>query len=161
YKYVESNFWETEAAVNAALTGCYAPLTYSGLFGGEATPLWEETASPNAYNYSNSMGFNFIAEGKQEPSSTGIIPNSYHDCYTGIGRCNTFLDHAGQVPIEEATFDRMRGEAHFLRALYYFELENYYGGVPLILDPPDKETQGQLPRTPREEVVQQVLKDLD
>lgn len=161
YKYVESNFWETEAAVNAALTGCYAPLTYSGLFGGEATPLWEETASPNAYNYSNSMGFNFIAEGKQEPSSTGIIPNRYHDCYTGIGRCNTFLDHAGQVPIEEATFDRMRGEAHFLRALYYFELENYYGGVPLILDPPDKETQGQLPRTPREEVVQQVLKDLD
>jgi len=161
YKYVESTFWKTEAAVNAALTGCYAPLGYAGLFGGEATPLWEETASPNAYNYSNSMGFNFIAEGKQEPSSTGIIPGRYHDCYTGVGRCNSFLAHAGKVPIEAKTFDRMRGEVHFLRALYYFELENYYGGVPLILDPPDKDTQSDLPRTPREEVVAQVLKDLD
>ena len=160
-KYVESNFWESEAAVNAALNGCYEVLTTAGLFGGEATPLWEETASPNAYNYSNSMGFNFIAEGKQESASTGIIPSRFHDCYSGVGRCNTFLAHAGQVPIEADVFDRMRGEVHFLRALYYFELENYYGGVPLILDPPNKETQADLPRTPREEVVAQVIKDLD
>ena len=160
-KYVENNFWKTEAAVNAALTGCYGPLATAGLFGGEATPLWEETASPNAYNYSNSMGFNFIAEGKQESSSTGIISSRYHDCYMGIGRCNTFLNHQGDVPMDEETFNRMKGEALFLRALYYFELENYYGGVPLILDPPDKETQGQLPRTPREEVVAQIVKDLD
>lgn len=160
-KYVEGNFWKSEAAVNAALTGCYAVLTYSGLYGGDATPLWEETASPNAYNYGNSMGFNAIAEGTQESSSSGIIPTRYHDCYSGIGRCNTFLAHAGQVPLDPDIYARMRGEVHFLRALFYFNLENYYGGVPLILDPPDVATQGELPRTPREEVVKQVLSDLD
>jgi hypothetical protein len=40
-------------------------------------------------------------------------------------------------------------------------LENYYGGVPLVLDPPDRETQSELPRASREEVVAQVLADLD
>ena len=69
FKYNEGNFWESEAAVGAALSGCYNPLTTDGLFGGDATPLWEETATPNAYNYSNAIGFNLIAEGRQQSRS--------------------------------------------------------------------------------------------
>lgn len=160
-KYVESNFWESQAAVDAALNGCYAVLTYSGLYGGDATPLWEETASPNAYNYSDAMGFNIIAEGRQMSSSSGIIQSRWTHCYAGIGRCNTYLFREGDVAMDEDLRKRMRAEVHFLRALYYYMLENYYGGVPLILDPPDKDTQSDLPRTPREEVVQQILSDLD
>lgn len=161
-RYVESNFWNSQKAADAALSGCYNVLTYSGLFGGDATPLWEEGASSNAYTYSNSMGFNFIAEGQQSASSTGIIPARWHDCYTGIGRCNSFLVHVDEVPgMDDAIKERMKGEALFLRALYYFMLENYYGGVPLVLDPPDRETQTNLPRNSREEVVQQIIADLD
>ena len=160
-KYNEGNFWESEAAVGAALSGCYNPLTTDGLFGGDATPLWEETATPNAYNYSNAMGFNLIAEGRQQSSNGGIIAQRWHDSYVGIGRCNTFLANVDKVEMSEETRTRMKGEAHFLRGLYYFMLENYYGGVPLILDPPNLETQADLPRTPREEVVAQVIKDLD
>ncbi len=160
-RYVESNFWSSATAAEAGLSGCYAPLTYTGLFGGDATPLFEETASPNAYNYSNAIGFNFIAEGKQMPSSDGIIQSRYNDCYKGIGRCNTFLVKVDEVDMDEATRARMKGEAKFLRGLYYFMLENYYGGVPLVLDPPDRATQSELPKAAREEVVSQILTDLD
>ena len=160
-KYNEGNFWESEAAAEAALSGCYSTLTSDGLFGGDATPLWEETASPNAYNYSNAMGFNLIAEGRQQSSNGGIIAQRWHDCYVGIGRCNTFLANVDKVEMSETTRARMKAEARFLRGLYYFMLENYYGGVPLILDPPNLETQADLPRTPREEVVAQILTDLD
>jgi hypothetical protein len=160
-KYNEGNFWESEAAVGAALSGCYNPLTTDGLFGGEATPLWEETATPNAYNYSNAMGFNLIAEGRQQSNNSGIIAQRWHDSYVGVGRCNTFLANVDRVEMSEDTKTKMKGEAHFLRALYYFMLENYYGGVPLILDPPDLSTQADLPRNTREEVVTQILKDLD
>lgn len=159
--YSESNFWNSQAAVEAALAGCYNPLTQDGLFGGDATPLWEETATPNAYNYSNSMGFNFIAEGQQQASSSGIVPQRWHDSYAGIGRCNTFLAHVDDVQLDEALKTRMKGEVYFLRALYYFMLENYYGGVPLILDPPNRETQSNVPRAAREEVVAQIITDLD
>lgn len=159
--YVESNFWTSQAAADAALAGSYGVLTYTGLFGGDATPLFEETASPNAYNYSNTIGFNFIAQGKQMPSSEGIIQSRWKDCYSGIGRCNTFLVKVDGIDMPEDVKSIMKGEAHFLRALYYFMLENYYGGVPLVLDPPDRETQSDLPRASREEVVNQILTDLD
>ena len=161
YKYNEGNFWESAAATEAALSGCYNPLTMDGLFGGEATPLWEETASPNAYNYSNSMGYNLIAEGRQQSSNSGIIAQRWHDSYTGIGRCNTFLANVDKVAMTESIKTRMKGEARFLRGLYYFMLANYYGGVPLILDPPNLEAQKSLPRNPRAEVIAQILKDLD
>jgi hypothetical protein len=160
-RYVESNFWESEAAAQAALAGCYGVLTSTGMYGGVATPLFEETASPNAYNYDNSEGFNFIAEGLQSASSSGIIPDRWKACYTGIGRCNTFLVKVDEVAMDDALKSRMKGEAYFLRALYYFTLQNYYGDVPLVLDPPDRATQTNLPGTAREEVVAKIYSDLD
>ncbi len=159
-KYVQSNFWKSQEAANAYLTGAYAVLRYSGLYGGTATPLWMETLTPNAYN-DGSDAWNVIASGNQSASTGGIIANRWAHCYAGIGRCNTFLANVNKVDMDEALESRMRGEAHFLRAIFYFNLQNYWGDVPLILDPPDPKTQSDLPRTPRAEVVQQILKDLD
>lgn len=160
-RYSESNFWKTQAAVESALAGCYNPLTKSGLFGGEATPLWEETATPNAYNNTNAMGFNFIAEGQQQSNSSLIIPIRWRDCYSGIGRCNTFLAKVDQVALADNLKNRMKAEVQFLRGMYYFMLQNYYGDVPLILEEPNPQTQIDLPRTPRKDVVAQIIKDLD
>ena len=70
-QYVESNFWESAAAAQAGLAACYGVMNGSGLWGGDATPLFEEGASPNAYDYDNTMGFNLIAEGLQSASSSG------------------------------------------------------------------------------------------
>ncbi|RBL90626.1 RagB/SusD family nutrient uptake outer membrane protein [Chitinophaga flava] len=165
-RYTEATFWKTPEAANAALTGCYSVLRNDGIFGGKgsnnATALWDETLSPNAYNKTNVMSFNAIAAGSQMPSSGGIISSRYSDCYGGIGRCNTFLKKVDEVPgMDENQKKVMKGQVLFLRGLYYFLLQNYYGGVPLILDPPNILTQSSLPRNKREEVVAQVLKDLD
>lgn len=165
-RYTESTYWTTPEAARAGLTGCYSILRNDGVYGGKgsnnATALWEETASPNAYNYSNSMSYNVIASGLQNSASGGVISSRWADCYGGIGRCNTFLKKVDEVAALDAVEkDRMKGEAYFLRAFYYFLLQNYYGDVPLILDPPDNATQGDLPRTPRAEVVTQIKKDLD
>jgi hypothetical protein len=162
YEYSTGNFWNSEAAADAALSGCYAVLSYAGLYGGDATPLLEETASPNAYCYGNTEGWNSIAEGNQSASTGGIISSRWNECYEGIGRCNTLLDNVTAVPGMSAADKRqMRGQAYFLRALYYFNLENYWGDAPLILTQPNPKTQDTLSRTPREQVVQQIYKDLD
>ncbi|MBO9155007.1 RagB/SusD family nutrient uptake outer membrane protein [Chitinophaga sp. GCM10012297] len=160
-RYTEATFWTTEANANMGLTGCYNMLRAEGVFGGTATPLWEETATPNAYNYDNSGGWNVIAAGTQTGSNSGIVTSRWAHAYEGIGRCNTLLAKIGGVPMDEKLKDRMKAEATFLRALYYALLEMYYGGVPLILDQPDPVTQASLPRNTREEIVAQVLKDLD
>lgn len=160
-RYVENTFWSSPEAATAALTAAYEVLAGSGMYGGDATALFEETVTPNAYNYNNTSGWNAIAEGLQTPTSGGIIPARWGACYAGIGRCNTFLANVDRVDMDEDLKARMKGEAHFLRALYYFTLATYWGDAPLILDPPDAATQTLLPRAPREEIVQQVLKDLD
>jgi len=165
-RYTEETFWKTPEAANAGLVGCYSVLRNAGIYGGKtsnnATALWEETLSPNAYNQTDALSFNSIARGTQMSNTGGIVTGRYSDCYSGIGRCNTFLAKVDEVTaIDDATRRKMKGEAYFLRGLYYFLLQNYYGAVPLILDPPDKATQSQLPRTPRAEVVARVLIDLD
>lgn len=160
--YVETNFWTTPQAATAALTGAYQKLKTDGVYGGTATPLFEETATPNAYCYDNTESWNSIAEGLQSAATTKIIPTRWADCYGGIGRVNTFLANVDRVSaLDPDLKTRMKGEAHFLRAMYYFILENYWGDVPLITAPPDPKTQDSLPRTPRAEVVAQIMKDLD
>ncbi|GEO07257.1 membrane protein [Adhaeribacter aerolatus] len=163
-RYTETIYWTSEKNAVAALNGCYAVLKEDGLFGGTATPLWEETATPNAYNYDNSFGFNVIALGTHTASPANpseIINNRWTDSYRGIGRCNTLLAEIDKVPMSDALKNQMKAETKFLRGLYYSLLEMYYGGVPLILDKPNAATQAELPRNSREEVVQQVLKDLE
>jgi hypothetical protein len=165
--YTEATYWTSEKNVMAALSGCYQVLTFNGIYG-YATPLWEETATPNAYNYDNSAGFGLIALGTQNAANAttgnivpGVIAQRWADCFKGIGRANTLLARIDNVPMADALKDRVKAEAKFLRALFYSMLEMYYGDAPLILDEPNLETQGSLPRTPRAEVVQQVIKDLD
>jgi starch-binding outer membrane protein, SusD/RagB family len=165
--YTSETYWTSEKNAMAALSGCYAVLTFNGIFG-YATPLWEETATPNAYNYDNSAGFGVIALGTHNAANAttgniipGIIGTRWSDCYGGIGRCNTLLARIDAVPMADALKNRAKAEAKFLRAFFYSLLEMYYGDAPLILDEPDLETQGNLKRTPRTEVVQQIIKDLD
>lgn len=54
-------------------------------------------------------------------------------CYIGIKNANVFLDRLQYYkdnharPEEEDALNHMEGEARFLRALYYFYLESFYG----------------------------------
>lgn len=61
--------------------------------------------------------------------------------YEGIARANRAIndltneDIVSQIDIDQNIRDRLLGEAYFLRAFYYFDLVNNFGGVPLILEP--------------------------
>lgn len=162
FKYTEETFWQTEETADAALNGIYAVLTSGGLFGGDATPLWEEGATPNAYCYSGgTQSFDLIGRSQQSASTGGVISSRWKECYKGIARANTFFERVGDVGMDEEKQSQMEGEAYFLRGLLYFQLVTYYGGVPLILEAPDPDTQIDQPRNEREEVIQRILTDLE
>ncbi|HRN55218.1 MAG TPA: RagB/SusD family nutrient uptake outer membrane protein [Agriterribacter sp.] len=66
-------------------------------------------------------------------------PYMYWDVlYASIRSCNLFFENISQVPDDGVLTDgktfkeRLTGEVHFLRAWYYFNLTNLYGGVPVI-----------------------------
>ncbi|MBZ9728674.1 RagB/SusD family nutrient uptake outer membrane protein [Salegentibacter sp. JZCK2] len=61
--------------------------------------------------------------------------------YEGISRANTAIsilsnpDITTTTALDTETKDRLLGEAYFLRAFYYFDLLNHFGGVPLLTEP--------------------------
>lgn len=160
-KYIESNFWQTPEQIEAGLTACYTTMRSTYLYGGNASAILSELLTPNAYCYNNEMGYGTIVNGLLNSANASIVNSKWGACYEGIGRTNTFLEKIknSEVINEDKKF-QMEAEAKFLRAFYYFELINYYGAVPLILESPNILTQSSLPRTPQKDILEQILKDL-
>ncbi len=155
-KYSTETFWAAEEQYTAALTGCYNSLYDTQVYFNAET----EMITPNAKAYNEANGTDGIAKGSAL-STTALFTSFWNNAYKGIGRANTFLDQIDNSPIVEAKRNRMKGEALFLRALYYSYLVNHFGGCPLIVHTPDNKTQGQLPRNSKDEVIKQILDDLD
>lgn len=54
------------------------------------------------------------------------------DTYNGIRKCNEFFKDIATSPVEQQIKDGFIGEVRFLRAFFYFQLIERYGGIPLI-----------------------------
>lgn len=73
---------------------------------------------------------------------SGASPNTtytesvWNGCYDGIGSCNIAITKAEKVPFktEEARNTKV-AEAHFLRAVYYFNAVEQFGGVTHLTEP--------------------------
>lgn len=78
--------------------------------------------------------------------------------YQGIFRANTALETLNQVSgwTSDAEFNQTMGEVHFLRALYYFELSQMFGEVPLVTS----STVTNVPKAPSEETYAVIAQDL-
>lgn len=64
--------------------------------------------------------------------------------YEGINRANTLLEALESTSLETDVLNRIKGEALFLRAFYYYELASMYGNVPLQLTPGNAVQQGEV-----------------
>jgi starch-binding outer membrane protein, SusD/RagB family len=85
--------------------------------------------------------------------------------YAGIRRCNqgidligAFNDPASKVLGTQAQKDLRIAELKALRGLYYFQMVQQFGAVPLITSVPG-EPQYEFPRTPVASVYQQIISD--
>ena len=150
-------FWNTQNDADMALAGCYSRLNNSTFYfeskmsldvlAGEAS-----NGSGNAQN---------MALGLIESTSGGLISSVYNDCYKGIASCNFFLANIDKTPIPTSTIEVYKAEVLFLRALFYFTLTDYYGGVPLYTEPFENIDEAKVPQSSKEEVIAQVVADLD
>src|SRR5690606_21721308 len=78
--------------------------------------------------------------------------------YQGIYRANTALENLDKVTSwdTEDQKNQLRGEAHFLRALFYFELSQMFGEVPLVVSTVAQN----LPKSPADATYAQIAFDL-
>lgn len=162
-KVSSETFWKTTKDADKALTAVYASFR-NGTFaampaGGPCTE--QECLSDNAVTRS---AHSAIQQGGINASTGGLLNDLWNDSYEGIAAANYYLDNCEKVRslYSESNFNAMKGEVLFVRTFFYNELIQYYGAVPLMLasakvgDGYDKK-----PRTPKAEVVKQLLEDID
>ncbi len=94
-------------------------------------------------------------------AETGYITWKWQGNYKGIARANLFIEKMKTKAVfDEDVKNRMIGEAKFLRAFWYADLADFYEDVPLITAPQSL-AEANTPKSPKADVITQVLKDLD
>ncbi|TKG89210.1 RagB/SusD family nutrient uptake outer membrane protein [Puteibacter caeruleilacunae] len=103
-----------------------------------------------------------IAEGIHTPSY-GIFNKAWEYGFKGVVRANDFLTHIDDIEFSENDADLkeiMKGEARFLRGMYYYYLVENFGGVPLFTDVPGVD-QKNAERASKEQVISLIKDDLN
>jgi hypothetical protein len=158
------NAYNTDATAAAVLTGLYTKLSsitfntvdfsnLSGLISGlssDELSLWSGQTSVRlrAY-YRNNLSPNL---------NTGS--EIWNNLYPYIFICNAAIEGLGtSTRLTPSVNDQLMGEAKFMRAFFYFYLVNLFGDVPLVVST-DYEVTSRLTRSTKQEVYQQIVKDL-
>lgn len=59
------------------------------------------------------------------------VSDFYTRCYSGIQKCNIAIYYSDKTE-QNAELPKLKAEAIFLRAFYYFQLVQQFGGVPIV-----------------------------
>lgn len=151
-----ATFWKNQNEVDMALAGVYSRILESSF--NHNRMFWDVLGGDICAN----QGSDAVAlgQGLIESTSGGMVSSIYSQCYQGISSCNYFLQNVDQAPVPDDVKTRYKGEVLFLRALFYFTLTEFYGGVPLYTNLVTIE-EAKVKQSTKAEVVTQILADLD
>jgi len=154
-KKTNSNFYANPNDVQSALNGIYSTIApveisqfsfvTSELMSGERLPGGGPDDTPAH------------AIGRFTTDRNDMYLAAWSRNYQGIFRANMLIESLGQVKFDtEAQASKAEGEAHFMRAYYYFDMAKMFGTVPLVL----KTEKQNLPKASAEELYAQIATDL-
>lgn len=150
------SFWDKPSDALNALNSCYPDL-----YGAEQF-IFTESLSDNAYTKTNNGSLvRDVANGSYDPSAP-LIRDVWNARYAGIKRCNILLGNIDKVPgLSTELKNRYIAEAKAIRAYHHFILMNNFGDVPLVKSEISVEESKTIARTPKAEVLQFILDELD
>ena len=151
------SFWKTQEDAIAGINAAYSSLITDGSYM-RSTPLMMDTRGDDAR--SNSPWDQMFNCGKFALNSGNIAIYgwAYETFYQGVFRCNQVIENVPSISMDAELKNRIMGQAHFLRGLYYFHLVNFFGRVPLVLDVPEINTYN-VPQSTEEQGWDLVIRD--
>lgn len=150
---------QDKSGIEKAINGAYDALQYAGLYGRNRVILGDLAAdnlvwTGTTYDY-------YEIENNEVSIENGIIDAVWSVSYDGINRVNNVLAALpGIGDLIDAEREKYEGEALFLRALNYFNLLQYFGGVPIVTAPTLNVNEVDRPRKTASEVYEQIIADL-
>lgn len=166
-----NNFFQSTSDFDMALTGVYytfgstewaAQHRYGNYFLGFL--YWGRIGTDEAFIAAGSNnGEDMIGNYTYTPENL-FVEKVWFMQYLGIQRANIVIDRLNAYVgsgVSDADRSRILGEAHFLRAWFYFQLARYYGEVPLVLNETTDLSKLNTKKASLAEVYAQVISDYE
>ncbi|WP_256010635.1 RagB/SusD family nutrient uptake outer membrane protein [Desertivirga xinjiangensis] len=155
----ESNYWKTQADAVSAIIGVYDRVQSLALY------------NPLAYVAStDEVTFNNAADGYLQFNAHNLtVDNTQVEAYwqfnySGMHRVNDIISRVPGINDKAFTEEEKAeivAEAKFLRAYFYYNLVNGYGGVPIVVKPYESfNVDFTIPKSTVAEVYSQISSDL-
>lgn len=164
-----NDFFTSTAAAKQNVTGCYVPLMWE--YNNTYLSEWfiGDIVSDDALKGGGStsdMADSYDMENWRTTSQNTLLLDFYRAQYQGIARCNLAIKYITKMEIgTDSIFtptmkNNLLGEAHYLRAYYYFRLVRVFAGVPITTEVIDNSDSWGVPRASTEQVYNLILEDL-
>lgn len=156
-----SNFFKTQADALSAINSAYQPLQWPKLYNLRmwATDIMAGNSVVGAGGGTDGIETVQEANFVTDPANAGVL-DLYRGPWPGILRCNLVLANVPGMQIDAMLKNRILGEAHFLRGLYYFILVRFFGPVPLLTKPVTPGSNLYPPRAPVDTIYHLIATDL-
>ena len=131
------NFFKTEGQVISALAGVYAQLrptlwSYYNLSQVSSDENIVPTRGQDWYDNGVWLELDKHEWAANSPSGRDNINGAWIDIFVGVVRANALLENLEKVTVPNQA--ALVAEARTLRAFYYYQLMDLFGGVPLVTD---------------------------
>ena len=133
---VENYFTKPEHArssVNAIYLPMRDPIMNSG-FGGADWAMTEFATGLASTDLGQAVNSYFVKD-LRNTSDNGYSRDYWAAYYNGISNANLSIAKIPGITMDETEAKKLLGEAHFLRAWYYFNLVRLFGSIPLVTEP--------------------------
>lgn len=158
-----NQFYNTASDLNTAINAAYKVLQANGAYN-QSYWITQEMRSDNTDQGSDGTGLGAelsVIDNFTENATSEFITAAYTDSFLGVARSNIVLSRIDGVSMAEADRERIRGEALFLRSLFFYNLAVSFGNIPLPLTEAKSAEEGKaLPQVPASEVYKQLIPDL-
>ncbi len=152
----DKQFFQTADDAELALTGIYNVLSFANsdnriwVFGDVAS---DDAAKGGIPGDQADIGLidDFVVS-----TENGNLENVWAIYYEGVSRANKLLDHIDNIDMDPVRRGKIKGEAKFLRAYYYYWLVNIFGDIPVHTTTPTPEEM-QKPVTPINQIFVEVI----
>jgi len=159
----DENTINNGASAETAVRGLYRGLADNSYYGTTFQAIGYLSGDNIEWTGSQAIAGQFVNH--EVRPDNGFIASVWAAIYSTVNRANHIIEKVAALPLEP-TFtqqkkDQLLGEAYFIRALAYFDLNRVWGGVPIYLTPTlsVNDNRGK-PRSTTAEVYAQVLSDL-
>jgi hypothetical protein len=149
----ENTFWNSLSDAEKGMNALYPLLPGQRDF-------WRDCESDNSLmtNSWGEGGLGYICQGIHN-ASTGYLREEW--VYGDMFRILYYIDKLKDMNVDPVKKQRFEGEARFILALKYYRMTRHFGDIPLIKEKPVELEEAALPRSPKQEVLDYAIENVN